>query len=107
MTLSRIAAIGASVAAFFGSCCALPLLLLGLTGTAGFASAFVPYQKYFTVGTVLLLALAFWLVYGRKVAVCEDSKLCNPKSQRVTKILLWISTVLAAIFLIGPYLIAS
>lgn len=106
MQLSRMTAVGASVAAFFGSCCALPLLLLGLTGTAGFASVFAPYQKYFTVLTVIILGTAFYLVYGRKQAVCEDAKLCNPTSQRWTKILLWISTALAAVFLIGPYLIA-
>ncbi|MBI2068229.1 MAG: hypothetical protein HY539_01850 [Deltaproteobacteria bacterium] len=105
--LSRITAVGASAAAFFGSCCALPLLLLGLTGTVGFASALVPYQKYFTILTILLLGTAFYLVYGRKQAVCEDAKLCSPASQKWTKILLWISTALAAIFLIGPHLIAS
>ncbi|MBI3541587.1 MAG: mercury transporter MerT, partial [Deltaproteobacteria bacterium] len=58
MSLSRITAIGASVAAFFGSCCALPLLLLGLTGTVGFASVLAPYQKYFTALTLVLLGFA-------------------------------------------------
>jgi hypothetical protein len=105
--LSRMAAVGAGVTAFFGSCCALPLLLLGMTGSIGFAGTLVPYQNYFTIGTILLLAVAFYLVYGRKQMVCEDSKLCSPKSQRITKILLWVSAVLAAIFLIGPYLLAS
>jgi len=105
MQLSRLVAVGASVTAFFGSCCALPLLLLGFTGTAGFASILVPYQKYFTVGTVALLATAFYLVYGRKQSVCEDSKLCSPTSQMITKILLWISMGLAVIFLIGPHLL--
>ncbi len=106
MQLSRITAVGASAAALFGSCCALPLLLLGLTGTVGFASALVPYQKYFTILTLVLLGTAFYLVYGRKQAVCENPKLCNPTSQKWTKALLWISTGLAAIFLIGPHLIA-
>lgn len=106
MQLSRITAVGASAAALFGSCCALPLLLLGLTGTVGFASALVPYQKYFTVLTIVLLGTAFFLVYGRKQVACENPKLCSPKSQRLTKILLWISMALAAIFLIGPYLLA-
>lgn len=97
---------GAGVTAFFGSCCALPILLLGLTGTVGFASVLVPFQKYFTIGTVVLLGIAFYLVYGRKTAVCEDSTVCNPKSQRATKVLLWISAALAAGLLVGPYLIA-
>ena len=106
MQLSRMAALGAGVTAFFGSCCALPLMLLALTGTVGFASVLVPYQKYFTIGTVALLGIAFYLVYGRKPVVCEDSKICNPASQKITKVLLWVSTGLAAAFLIGPYLIA-
>lgn len=106
MQLSQITAVGASAAALFGSCCALPLFLLGLTGTVGFASVLVPYQKYFTALTIVLLGTAFYLVYGKKQAVCEDAKLCNPTSQKWTKILLWISATLAAIFLIGPYLIA-
>ena len=101
----QITATLATVTAFFGSCCALPLLLLGLTGTAGFATVLVPYQKYFIAVTIILLAVAFYSVYGRKTVTCEDSKLCSPKSQRVTKILLWVSTGLVLIFLIGPQLI--
>ncbi|MBI2083584.1 MAG: mercury transporter MerT [Deltaproteobacteria bacterium] len=107
MQLSRLTAIGAGVTAFLGSCCALPLMLLGLTGTIGFASAFVPYQKYFTVATFALLGTAFYLVYGRKPTTCENPNLCNPKTQGITKWILWISTLLAIIFLIGPYLIAK
>jgi len=106
MQLSRFAAVGASAAALFGSCCALPLLLVGLTSTVGFASVLVPYQKYFTVLTIVLLGTAFYLVYGRKQAVCENPKLCSPASQKWTRILLWISTALVALFLIGPHLIA-
>jgi hypothetical protein len=105
-SISKIIAIFATGTAFLGSCCALPLLLLGLTGSIGFASVLVPYQKYFIVVTVILLAVAFYLVYGRKTVTCENNKLCSPKSQRVTKILLWVSTGLALIFLIGPQLIA-
>jgi hypothetical protein len=100
-----MAALGAGVTAFFGSCCALPILLLGLTGTVGFAAVLAPYQKYFTVAAIALLGIAFYLVYGRKQAVCDNPKLCSPRSQKVTKILLWTSTVLAAIFLIGPQLL--
>lgn len=78
---------------------------MGFTGSVSFASVFVPYQKYFTVATIVLLALAFFLVYRRKTVPCENDKFCSSKSQRITKILLWISTVLALIFLIGPQLI--
>lgn len=104
-SLPKITAIFATGTAFLGSCCALPLLLLGLTGTVGFATALVPYQKYFTALAIILLAVAFYSVYGRKTVTCEDSKLCSHKSQRVTKILLWVSTGLVLLFLIGPRLI--
>jgi len=106
MKLTRLAAVGAGVTALFGSCCVLPLLLLSLTGTVGFASALVPFQKYFTALTFVLLGTAFWLVYGRKRVVCEDSRPCSPKGQRVTKVLLWGSTLLALLFLLGPRLLS-
>lgn len=102
---SKIMAVLATVTAFLGSCCALPLLLLGLTGTVGFATALVPYRNYFIAVTIILLAIAFYFVYGCKTVTCEDSKLCGPKSQRITKILLWVSTGLVLLFLIGPQLI--
>lgn len=106
MQLSRMTALGASATAFFGSCCALPLLLMGLTGSIGFAGTLAPYQKYFTLATVALFGAAFYLVYGRKQAACEDSKLCSAAGRKVTKALLWASAVLAAVFLIGPYLLS-
>lgn len=103
MQMSRMAALGASVTALFGSCCILPLLLLTLTGSVGFAAVLAPYHRYFMVATVALLGIAFYLVYGRRQAVCEGSGLCSPKSRKITKLLLWISTALAALFLAGPY----
>lgn len=104
--IPKIVAFFATITAFFGSCCVLPLLLMGLTGSIGFASVLIPYQGFFTAATIVLLAFAFFLVYGRKTATCENGKVCNPKSQRLTKILLWISSGLALIFLLGPQLIA-
>jgi hypothetical protein len=104
-SIPKITAIFATGTAFLGPCCALPLLLLGLTGSIGFASVLVLYQKYFIAVTVALLAVAFYFVYGRKEVTCENDKLCSSKSQRVTKILLWVSTGLTLIFLIGPQLI--
>ena len=106
VNIPKVTATLATLTAFFGSCCALPLLLLGMTGTVGFAAVLAPYQKYFTAITVILLAVAFYLVYGRKTTACENPNFCSPKSQRVTKILLWISTGLALFFLIGPHIIA-
>jgi mercuric ion transport protein len=104
--LSRWAALGASVSALFGSCCALPILLLTLTGTVGFAASLVPYQKYFAAAAVVFLGVAFYLVYGRKRTSCAEEKACSLSQRRTTKILLWLAALLTAIFLIGPLLVA-
>jgi len=93
---------GAAFSAFFGSCCALPLLMLTLTGTAGFAAQLVPYQKYFTLAALLFLAAAFYLVYGKKTG----GEVCSLRRRRATLILLWVSTLLVLVFLIGPYFLS-
>lgn len=104
--LSRWAAGVATVAAFVGSCCALPLLLLSLgVGSMGFATALVPYRPYFMGAALLLLAVAFYFVYGRRQE-CGEGKACDLKSIRRTKILLWFSAGLALLFFFGPDLIA-
>jgi len=99
---------GGSIAtAFVGSCCALPLLLMGLgAGGMGFAAALAPYRSYFIGFTVLLLGTSFYFVYFKKTPPCDDTALCSIKSQKFTKIMLWVATVLALVFLIGPDIIA-
>lgn len=105
--LSKLAAGFATITAFLGSCCAFPLLLLSLgIGSMGFAVALNPYRPYFMGATVLLLAVAFYFVYGRKQE-CEEGKTCDLKSIRRTKILLWIAVALTLIFFFGPDLITQ
>lgn len=106
-TLSKAGAVLATGTAFFGSCCALPLLLMSLgMGSMGFAAALVPYQTYLTIATIVLLATAFYLVYGHK-QTCSNNEACDIKSIRRTKILLWVATGLALIFFVGPIVIAQ
>lgn len=105
--LTRVSALLATGTAFLGSCCALPLLLLSLgVGSLGFAAALVPFRPYLTIVTLLLLGIAFYLVYGCKT-VCEGKEACDIKSIRRTKILLWVAAGLAFIFLVGPSVIAA
>lgn len=105
-SLSKITAIFATGTAFLGSCCALPLLLLGLgAGSASLASSLAPFRPYFMGITFLLLGIAFYAVYGCK-QTCEGEGACNMKSIRRTKILLWMATGLVLLFLIGPGIIA-
>jgi len=94
----------AAVLAFFGSCCALPLLIV-LTGmgSMAFAISMVPYRLYFTIATGLLLGFSFFLVYGRKVQ-CGEGTSCSLKKIRRTKRILWFATLSSFVFLVGPYL---
>ncbi len=104
-SISKVAASLATVTAFFGSCCALPLLLLSLgVGSAGFASVFAPFRAYLIGITLLLLGIAFYAVYGCR-QTCEGEGSCETKDIRRTKILLWIATILAFLFLLGPTII--
>ena len=99
-------AIFATGTAFLGSCCALPLLLLGLgIGSAGLTTTLVPFRPYLVGTTFVLLGIAFYTVYACK-QTCEGEGACDVKSIRRTKILLWITTGLALLFLIGPDMIA-
>lgn len=99
---------GGSIAtAFLGSCCALPLLLMALgAGGVGFAATLAPYRPYFIGVTALFLGFSFYLVYWKKTPACDDAALCSTKSQKITKIMLWVAATMALIFLIGPDIIA-
>ncbi len=104
-SVSKITAVFATGTAFLGSCCALPLLLLGLgVGSAGLATTLAPFRPYMIGITLVLLGIAFYTVYGCKQS-CEGG-VCDVKNIRRTKIWLWIATGLALLFLIGPDIIA-
>lgn len=107
---ARAGLIGAVVAAFAASaCCILPavLALVGLSGV-GLAAALEPYRPMFLGATVLLLGAGFYLTYRRQrrpdpacdaeCGVCE-----KPGVARSGKWMLWIATVLVAVFAAYPY----
>lgn len=105
-SISKITALFATGTAFLGSCCALPILLLSLgIGSAGFATTLAPFRPYMIGITFLLLGIGFYTVYGCK-QTCEGEGACDVKSIRRTKILLWVATGLALLFLAGPGIIA-
>lgn len=104
-SMAKCIAIFATGTALLGSCCALPLLLMGLgVGSAGFSAALAPFRPYMIGITFLLLGIVFVAVYGR-ARPCEGQGACNVQSIRRTKMLLWVATGLALLFLIGPNLI--
>ncbi len=96
-----IAALAASL------CCVGPLLLLGLgIGGAwvGTLTALEPFRPYLMALTLAVLAYAFYEIYKPKPAECEPGSYCaNPKSDRINKITLWVSTVFVIGLLATPY----
>lgn len=96
---ARFAAIGSVIGAVLASsCCLVPLLLvtLGVSGVwIGTLSALDPYKGYFAAVTLAFIGAGFWQVYKKNPVACEDGSYCaRPGSGRVTKITLWVATVL-------------
>ena len=108
------AAVGAVGAAFLASlCCVGPLVFVAFGVGAGLASTFEPLRPLFTVATAALLALGFYVVYGRgrptSASVIEADAACGPaascavpRNQTRDRVLLWVATVLALVFLTFP-----
>ena len=112
------AAVGAIGAAFLASlCCVGPLLFVTLGVGAGLASTFEPLRPVFTMLTIVLLAVGFYVVYGKKPTAgnatagddCVDAARCAPDATCAVprngtrdKVLLWIAAVVALVFLTFP-----
>ena len=108
------AALGAVGAAFLASlCCVGPLVFVAFGVGAGLASTFEPLRPIFTVLTVALLGLGFYIVYGRRSVMSpairertEDGGLQGacalPHHRTRDRWLLWVATVLALVFLTFP-----
>lgn len=113
------AAAGAVGAAFLASlCCVGPLAFVAFGVGAGLASTFEPLRPVFTFLTVALLAVGFYVVYGKKPvaadaatgattgAACTPDGTCaiprSPRDRTRDKALLWIATVVAVVFLTFP-----
>ena len=108
------AAVGAVGAALLASlCCVGPLVFVAFGVGAGLASTLEPLRPLFTVATVALLALGFYVVYGRRrptsASVMEAGAACGPgasctvpRNQTRDRVLLWVATVLALVFLTFP-----
>jgi len=98
---SVLASIGAA------SCCVLPFAFatIGVSGAwIGNLTALGPYQPYFVIATVVLLAGGFYLVYRKPKAACVEGSYCSrPSAQRTARITLWLATVLFAATVAFPY----
>ncbi len=101
---TRLLAAGGLIGALLASsCCIVPLVLLtlGVSGAwIGNLTGLAPYQGYFTAATLVFLASGFWFVYRRPNDACELGTYCaSPRSGRVIKSMLWVSTLLIGVAL--------
>jgi len=101
---------GSLVSAFLASiCCIGPVVfaILGVSGAA-FIQKFEGYRIHFIAATVALLGTSFYLTYRKPPPEqCLPGSYCaNPKSDRLNKIILWISTVFVLAFIFFPQLIS-
>ena len=121
-----LASLGAVAAAFLASlCCVGPLAFVFFGVGAGLASTFEPLRPVFTALTLALLAVGFYVVYGRRPAAAVGGPAgaapdaCGadgcapvggsraaacvvPRNRTRDKVLLWLATVLALVFLTFP-----
>lgn len=107
--LGLLAAVGAAIAASI--CCLGPLVLVSLGATGawiGSLSAFEPYRPLFMVVTVGFLSFAFFRVYRTQPQACEPGSTCaKPTAKRVTKVSLWLVTILVIGLFASPYVIGQ
>ena len=105
------AALGAVGAAFLASlCCVGPLVFVAFGVGAGLASSFEPLRPLFTMLTLALLAVGFYVVYGRRRTMGQaDGTTCGPDGSCAVpryhmrdRILLWLATMIAIVFLTFP-----
>ena len=107
---------GGILSALFSSiCCIGPLIFsalgagAGATGILGasahLAAWMTPYRPFFVLLTFAFIGLGFYSVY-KKEKVCHTSSDCSPERLKKTKILLWVMTIISAVLVIAPYLLA-
>lgn len=102
-TGAAVTSAGGSLTATAAVACCVPVLsplLVGVLGASGAAwvSGLRPYSPYLLLGSLGLLAYAFWRVYGPGGA-CETESPPAPRRvwlARITLALLWVSTVVWA-----------
>jgi hypothetical protein len=97
---------GAMGGAFAASlCCIGPVLgvLVGAGAAGAMASRLQPLRPFFLVVTIACLGFGFYSVYRPSPAVCDVDGNCDPRATRRAKTLLWISVVVAALFIAFPW----
>ncbi|MBI3578580.1 MAG: cation transporter [Ignavibacteriales bacterium] len=100
-----LSAFGSVITAIVASlCCIGPLLvaLLGV-GSIGAFTFFENYRPYFIGITVVLLGVAFYIVYRKREVPCEDGTCKIEDAGKWNKLGVWSATFLAVIAIAFPY----
>lgn len=97
-----LAALGAA------TCCVVPFALFfaGISGAwIGNLTALKPFQPLFVVLAAGCLGAGFYFVYRKpKATECAEGSYCaQPSSRRMTKIALWVATILIVVAVGFPY----
>ena len=106
MEKTSITTVGGVVTAVFASlCCIGPVLvaLLGI-GSIGAFAVFESYRWYLIASTVLLLGLAFLMVYRKHEVKCEDGTCRVEDAGKWNKVGVWGATFISAFAIAFPYL---
>lgn len=94
--------VGATVACTL--CCVGPMLFITLGMGSGLVSWIQPLRPIFTLFTIALLAVGFYIVYRRRPAMACAPASANGRiaNRSREKVLLWLATVVALLFLTFP-----
>jgi len=99
---SSLSAIGSSLVAAATALCCIGPAVIAVAGTGGALAAarLAPYRPYFIAGSLLLLAMGFWLAY-RPQSGCIG-KTCTTTTAKVTRALLWMAALVTAAAILLP-----
>ncbi len=88
---SLAGAVGAALTAAAAALCCVGPLALTLLGVNGMilAAWLNPYRFHLLLGSILMLGLAFWVVYHPFRA---DGATCSRRSARLIRVVLWLVT---------------
>ncbi len=92
---SLAGAVGAALTAAAAALCCIGPLALTLLGVNGMilAAGLKPYRFHLLVGSILMLGLAFWMIYH---PVRAGAAACSRRSTRRIRVALWLVTLVWA-----------
>lgn len=106
MEKTSLPAVGGIIAAIVASLCCIGPILIALVGigSIGAFTVFESSRPYLIGITVILLGIAFYLVYKRREVKCEDGTCKIEDAGKWNKIGVWSATFLAVVSIAFPYL---